>query len=149
MHVDGVSCPHLEPADLRTFTLIAGVTLFGSATADAGALHYLPGEHLRMARYFATDWALGQAAQTPSDIDAQDGTALTAVPGDVIGNHLPGHNHPRIAQGGVITLTAMRQKFQYGADRDGRWEGNGEHVIARTDDLAPEERLPATQTPSP
>ncbi|MER7194846.1 phytanoyl-CoA dioxygenase family protein [Streptomyces flaveolus] len=87
MHVDGVSCPHLEPRDLRTFTLIVGVVLDGSATADAGALHYMPGGHHRMARYFATDWVLGQLAQTPDDIDAQDGTAFTAEPGDVVVMH--------------------------------------------------------------
>ncbi len=29
MHVDGVSCPHLHPEDLDTFTLIAGVVLSG------------------------------------------------------------------------------------------------------------------------
>ncbi|MCX4530993.1 phytanoyl-CoA dioxygenase family protein [Streptomyces sp. NBC_01669] len=87
MHVDGVSCPHLEPRDLRTFTFIVGVVLDGSATADAGALHYVPGGHHRMARYFATDWVLGQPAQTPNDIDAQDGIALTAEPGDVVVMH--------------------------------------------------------------
>lgn len=87
MHVDGVSCPHLEPRDLRTFTFIAGVVLDGSATADAGALHYVPGGHYQMADYFATDWVLGQPAQTPDDIDAQDGTALTAEPGDVVVMH--------------------------------------------------------------
>ncbi|MET9185023.1 phytanoyl-CoA dioxygenase family protein [Streptomyces tendae] len=87
MHVDGVSCPHLQPSDLRTFSFIIGVVLDGSATADAGALHYVPGGHHRMARYFATNWTLGQPAQTPDDIDAQDGTAFTAEPGDVIVMH--------------------------------------------------------------
>ncbi|WP_145502622.1 phytanoyl-CoA dioxygenase family protein [Streptomyces sp. CFMR 7] len=87
MHVDGVSCPHLEPSDLRTFSFIIGVVLEGSATADAGALHYVPGGHHRMARYFAADWVLGQPAQTPDDIDAQDGTAFIAEPGDVIVMH--------------------------------------------------------------
>ncbi|MFF2025037.1 phytanoyl-CoA dioxygenase family protein [Streptomyces sp. NPDC058171] len=87
MHVDGVSCPHLEPRELRTFTFIIGVVLEGGATADAGALHYVPGGHHRMADYFATDWVLGQPAQTPDDIDVQDGTALTADPGDVIVMH--------------------------------------------------------------
>ncbi|MCX5418098.1 phytanoyl-CoA dioxygenase family protein [Streptomyces sp. NBC_00059] len=87
MHVDGVSCPHLEPRDLRTFTFIVGVVLDGSATADAGALHYVPGGHHQMARFFATDWALGQPAQTPDDIDAQNGTAFTAEPGDVVVMH--------------------------------------------------------------
>ncbi|MGP3756971.1 phytanoyl-CoA dioxygenase family protein [Streptomyces sp. IBSNAI001] len=87
MHVDGVSCPHLQPSDLRTFSFIIGVVLEGSAAADAGALHYVPGGHHRMARYFATDWTLGQPTQTPDDIDAQDGTAFTAEPGDVIVMH--------------------------------------------------------------
>ncbi|MEV1040470.1 phytanoyl-CoA dioxygenase family protein [Streptomyces sp. NPDC050204] len=87
MHVDGVSCPHLHPEDLNTFTLIAGVVLSGSATSDAGALHFVPGGHQRMARYFASEWTLGQAAQTPPDIAARSGTALTAEPGDVIVMH--------------------------------------------------------------
>ncbi|MCA1275082.1 phytanoyl-CoA dioxygenase family protein [Streptomyces sp. 7G] len=87
MHVDGVSCPHLQPSDLRTFSFIIGVVLDGSATADAGALHYVPGGHHRMARYFATDWVLGQPAQTPDDIDAQNGTAFIAKSGDVIVMH--------------------------------------------------------------
>ncbi|MFI6692957.1 hypothetical protein ACIBLA_14535 [Streptomyces sp. NPDC050433] len=43
--------------------------------------------HHRMADYFATDWVLGQPAQTPDDINAQDGTALTAEPGDVVVMH--------------------------------------------------------------
>ncbi|WP_236067189.1 phytanoyl-CoA dioxygenase family protein [Streptomyces brasiliscabiei] len=87
MHVDGVSCPHLHPEDLNTFTLIAGVVLSGSATGDSGALHYLPGGHHRMARYFAKEWTRGQAAQTPDDIARQEGTALTAHPGDVVVMH--------------------------------------------------------------
>ncbi|MDT0407797.1 MULTISPECIES: phytanoyl-CoA dioxygenase family protein [Streptomyces] len=87
MHVDGVSCPHLESRDLRTFSFIVGAVLDGSATADAGALHYVPGGHRRMAEYFATDWTLGQPAQTPEDIDDLDGTALVAEPGDVIVMH--------------------------------------------------------------
>ncbi|MFI9626440.1 phytanoyl-CoA dioxygenase family protein [Streptomyces sp. NPDC052042] len=87
MHVDGVSCPHLEPRDLRTFTFIVGVVLEGGATADAGALHYVPGGHHRMASHFAEDWVLGQPAQTPDDIDAQDGIAFTAEPGDVVVMH--------------------------------------------------------------
>ncbi|MDX3528965.1 phytanoyl-CoA dioxygenase family protein [Streptomyces sp. ID05-39B] len=87
MHVDGVSCPHLHPQDLNTFTLIAGVVLSGSATGDAGALHYLPSGHKRMARYFAEEWTRGQAVQTPDDVARQEGTALTARPGDVIVMH--------------------------------------------------------------
>lgn len=51
------------------------------------ALHYVPGGHHRMADYFAADWALGQLAQTPDDIDAQNGTAFIAEPGDVIVMH--------------------------------------------------------------
>ncbi|MCX4461159.1 phytanoyl-CoA dioxygenase family protein (plasmid) [Streptomyces sp. NBC_01340] len=92
MHVDGVSCPHLQPEDLNTFTLIAGIVLCGSATSDAGALHYVPGGHRRMARYFAEDWILGQPAQTPPDIAELAGTALTARPGDaVVMHHLVPH----------------------------------------------------------
>ncbi|WP_338933186.1 hypothetical protein WEB32_34360 [Streptomyces netropsis] len=40
MRVDGVVCPHLEAAELCTFTLIAGVVLSGIPEATAGALHY-------------------------------------------------------------------------------------------------------------
>ncbi|MFI5804447.1 phytanoyl-CoA dioxygenase family protein [Streptomyces sp. NPDC051561] len=87
MHVDGVSCPHLDASDLNTFTLIVGVVLSGGATADAGALHYVPGGHRRMASYFADEWVRGQAAQTPPDLDAQDGTAFTGEPGDVVVMH--------------------------------------------------------------
>ncbi|MGW7304067.1 phytanoyl-CoA dioxygenase family protein [Streptomyces sp. NPDC054835] len=103
MHVDGVSCPHLAPSDLRTFTLIAGVVLGGGASADGGALHYVPGGHHRMASYFADDWVLGQVAQTPPDIEAQDGTPFTAEPGDVVVMH---HLVPHKV--GVNTTSAPR-----------------------------------------
>ncbi|MFC4512190.1 phytanoyl-CoA dioxygenase family protein [Streptomyces ehimensis] len=87
MHVDGVACPHLDAAELRTFTLIAGVMLCGLPAAEAGALHYLPGGHWRMARHFATNWRVGDGEQTPPDVAAQPGTPLLAEPGDAIVMH--------------------------------------------------------------
>ncbi|WP_424892252.1 phytanoyl-CoA dioxygenase family protein [Streptomyces sp. XH2] len=87
MHVDGVACPHHDPAELRTFTLIAGVMLSGIPDADAGALHYLPGGHHRMAAWFSHEWSLGDHAQTPHDVAEQTGTPFLAEPGDAIVMH--------------------------------------------------------------
>ncbi|WP_367132931.1 MULTISPECIES: phytanoyl-CoA dioxygenase family protein [Streptomyces] len=87
MHVDGVACPHLETAELRTFTLIAGVVLSSIPEATAGALHYLPAGHWRMAEWFSGDWTPGEQAQTPPDVASQPGTPFLAEPGDVIVMH--------------------------------------------------------------
>ncbi|MEU2856103.1 phytanoyl-CoA dioxygenase family protein [Streptomyces syringium] len=87
MHVDGVACPHLDAAELRTFTLIAGVMLSGLPDAAAGALHYLPAGHWRMAEWFSGDWSPGDRAQTPPGIASQPGTPFLAEPGDVIVMH--------------------------------------------------------------
>jgi hypothetical protein len=87
MHVDGVACPHLDPAELRTFTLLAGVVLSTITEASAGALHYVPGGHLRMARWFNTEWSAGMTDQVPPQIDAEHGTPVLARPGDVLLMH--------------------------------------------------------------
>ncbi|MFF5808882.1 hypothetical protein [Streptomyces sp. NPDC012746] len=39
--MDGVGCPHLDPAELRTFSLLVGVVLSPITRPDAGALHYV------------------------------------------------------------------------------------------------------------
>jgi hypothetical protein len=87
MHVDGVACPHLEPRELRTFTLLAGVILSPVAHADHGAMHYLPGGHHRMARWFATERADDTAEQVPADVETEPGVPLFGEPGDVIFMH--------------------------------------------------------------
>ncbi|MFK0239015.1 phytanoyl-CoA dioxygenase family protein [Streptomyces vinaceus] len=87
MHVDGVGCPHLYPAELRTFSLLVGVVLSPITRPDAGALHYVPGGHLTMSRWFATAWARGITDQVPPDIDTTDGVPLLADIGDVLFMH--------------------------------------------------------------
>lgn len=87
MHVDGVSCPHLDPRELRTFSLLVGVVLSDIEEPRCGALHYLPGGHLTMARWFAEEWSLGVAAQVPPQIDKENGTAFLGRPGDVLLMH--------------------------------------------------------------
>ena len=87
MHVDGVACPHLDPADLRTFSLLVGVVLSDVSDERGGALRYLPGGHLSMAEWFRTQWALGMTAQTPPHIDADAGTPLLGRPGDLLLMH--------------------------------------------------------------
>jgi hypothetical protein len=87
MHVDGVSCPHLDPAELRTFSLLVGIPLSDVTSPDGGALHYLPGGHLRMSRWFATEWSLGITDQVPPAIDAETGTPFLGSIGDVLLMH--------------------------------------------------------------
>lgn len=87
MHVDGVACPHLHPRELRTFTLLVGVILSRITSAEDGALHYLPGGHHRMARWFAAERADGTAEQVPADVEAEAGLALLGEPGDVVFMH--------------------------------------------------------------
>jgi ectoine hydroxylase-related dioxygenase (phytanoyl-CoA dioxygenase family) len=87
MHVDGVACPHLDPNELRTFTLLVGVVLSDVNDATAGALRYVPGGHRQMAEWFRTEWALGISDQVPPHVDAARGTALTGKPGDVLLMH--------------------------------------------------------------
>lgn len=87
MHVDGVACPHLDPEELRTFSLLAGVVLSDITDPDGGALHYQPGGHLAMAHWFRTQWKLGITDQVPPDLDAQTGTPLLGSPGDLLLMH--------------------------------------------------------------
>lgn len=93
MHVDGVSCPHLDPNELRTFSLLVGVTLSEVSDPDGGALRYLPGGHLRMAEWFRTEWSLGITDQVPPQIDVEQGVPFLSKPGDVlIMHHLVPHS---------------------------------------------------------
>ncbi|MCY0945663.1 phytanoyl-CoA dioxygenase family protein [Streptomyces antarcticus] len=87
MHVDGVGCPHLDPAELRTFSLLVGVALSPITRPDAGALHYVRGGHQTMSRWFASEWARGITDQVPPDIDTTDGAPLLADVGDVLFMH--------------------------------------------------------------
>jgi hypothetical protein len=84
MHVDGVACPHLEPTELRTFTLLAGVLLTEVNDVSEGALRYLPGAHIDMARWFREDWKLGARLQVPPAIGERPGIPFLGRPGDVI-----------------------------------------------------------------
>lgn len=104
MHVDGVACPHLEPAELRTFSLLVGVVLSDISNLAGGALRYIPGGHLHMAEWFRTEWSLGITDQVPPHIDAERGIPFLGKPGDVLlmhhlVPHAVGRNHtntPRI-----------------------------------------------------
>ncbi|MEU2391847.1 phytanoyl-CoA dioxygenase family protein [Streptomyces sp. NPDC007369] len=87
MHVDGVGCPHLDPDELRTFSLLVGVVLSPITRPDAGTLHYVPGGHLTMSRWFATEWARGITDQVPPDIDTTEGVPLLADVGDALFMH--------------------------------------------------------------
>lgn len=87
MHVDGVACPHLDPAELRTFSLLVGIVLSDVTDARGGALRYVPGGHLRMAEWFRSEWSLGITQQTPPRIDAEEGTPFLGRPGDVLLMH--------------------------------------------------------------
>lgn len=87
MHVDGIACPHLDPAELRTFSLLVGVVLSDIIDPAGGALRYVIGGHLQMAEWFQTKWSLGITAQAPPHIDAERGTPLLGKPGDVLLMH--------------------------------------------------------------
>jgi hypothetical protein len=104
MHVDGVACPHLNPAELRTFSLLVGVVLSDVSDPGGGALRYVPGGHLRMSDWFRSEWSLGLTDQVPPQIDAEQGIPFLGMPGDVLlmhhlVPHAVGRNHtttPRI-----------------------------------------------------
>ncbi|MFM9542566.1 phytanoyl-CoA dioxygenase family protein [Streptomyces turgidiscabies] len=104
MHIDGVACPHLDPDELRTFSLLVGVVLSDIRDPDGGALRYLPGGHQAMARWFRSEWSLGVTEQVPPQIDTESGTAFLGKPGDVLlmhhlVPHAVGRNHtstPRV-----------------------------------------------------
>ena len=87
MHVDGVSCPHLDPRELRTFSLLVGVVLSTVGNAGDGALHYQPGGHHTMADWFRTRWSLGMTEQVPPQVDDRQGVPLLGRPGDVLLMH--------------------------------------------------------------
>lgn len=104
MHVDGVACPHLDPNELRTFSLLAGVVLSNITDPHGGALHFQAGGHRAMSEWFRTEWAQGLTDQVPPEIDAQSGTPFLGEPGDLLlmhhlVPHAVGHNRssePRI-----------------------------------------------------
>ncbi|MER7667960.1 phytanoyl-CoA dioxygenase family protein [Kitasatospora sp. NPDC096128] len=87
MHVDGVACPHLDPEELRTFSLLVGVVLSDITDPHGGALRYQPGGHLAMAEWFRTQWSLGITEQVPPNIDARAGTPFLGQPGDLLLMH--------------------------------------------------------------
>lgn len=87
MHVDGVACPHLDPAELRTFSLLVGVVLSDLSDPAGGALRYVPGGHTKMAEWFRTEWSSGLTEQVPPHIDAEAGTPFLGSPGDVLLMH--------------------------------------------------------------
>lgn len=87
MHVDGVAVPHLDPKELRTFTLLIGVLLSAVQDVDGGALRYVPGGHLGMAEWFRSGWMPGTPDQVPARIDAVPGLPFVGNPGDVIVMH--------------------------------------------------------------
>lgn len=87
MHVDGVACPHLDPAELRTFSVLVGVVLSDISDPAGGALRYVPGGHLRMAEWFRAEWSLGITDQAPPNIDAERGRPFLGQPGDVLLMH--------------------------------------------------------------
>jgi Phytanoyl-CoA dioxygenase (PhyH) len=93
MHVDGVSCPHLDPAELRTFTLLVGVIVTPVELSEAGALRYLPGAHHKMAKWFREEWTPASTDQVPKLVGAMEGIPFTGSPGDaIIMHHLIPHS---------------------------------------------------------
>ncbi|MFJ2195354.1 phytanoyl-CoA dioxygenase family protein [Streptomyces violaceusniger] len=87
MHVDGVSCPHLDPRELRTFSLLVGVVLSDVTSAQDGALRYQPGGHRTMADWFRSEWSLGMTEQVPPEVNHEQGVPLLGAPGDVLLMH--------------------------------------------------------------
>jgi hypothetical protein len=87
MHVDGVACPHLDPEELRTFSLLVGVVLSDITDPQGGALRYQPGGHLEMSEWFRDEWTSGITDQVPPEIDVRDGTPLLGKPGDLLLMH--------------------------------------------------------------
>lgn len=118
MHVDGVACPHLDPAELRTFTLLVGVLLSEVISTASGPLRFLPGGHHRMAEWFHTRWSPGTAEQVPPELAAQAGTPLLGQAGDaIVMHHLVPHavgtnhtNAPRV-------MAYFRLKHQHHGDQ--------------------------------
>jgi hypothetical protein len=101
MHVDGVACPHLDPAELRTFSLLVGVVLSDVSDPDGGALRYVRGGHLSMAEWFRTEWSIGLTDQVPPQLDVEQGIPFLGKPGDLLLMHhlVPhsvGSNHTNV-----------------------------------------------------
>lgn len=104
MHVDGVACPHLDAAELRTFTLLVGLFLTPVTGRDEGGLRVVRGGHLTMTRWFQEDWYPGRPEQTPASITSEPGEVVVGEPGDILfmhhaTPHAVGPNHtstPRI-----------------------------------------------------
>jgi Phytanoyl-CoA dioxygenase (PhyH) len=87
LHVDGVACPHLDLCELRTFTLLVGVLLSETVHSEAGALQYLPGAHLEMARWFREKWEPGTKDQIPASLEGWSPAYFCGKPGDIILMH--------------------------------------------------------------
>ena len=103
MHVDGVACPHLDPTELRTFSLLVGIVLSEISDPFGGALRYVAGGHLRMSEWFRREWSLGLTNQVPPHIDVEDGTPFLGKPGDLLlmhhlVPHAVGRNHTNALQ---------------------------------------------------
>lgn len=109
MHVDGVSCPHLDPRELRTFSLLVGVVLSDISDARGGALHYLPGGHHTMARWFGNQWSLGITEQVPPAVESESGVSFLGSPGDVLlMHHLVPHSTGRNLTPGPRVMAYFR-----------------------------------------
>jgi Phytanoyl-CoA dioxygenase (PhyH) len=109
MHVDGVACPHLDPDELRTFSLLAGVVLSDVSDPAGGALRYVPGGHLRMAEWFGTEWSLGLTDQVPPQIDSEHGRPFLGMPGDLLlMHHLVPHEVGRNLTGAPRIMAYFR-----------------------------------------
>jgi hypothetical protein len=87
MHVDGVACPHLDPTELRTFSLLVGIVLSEVPSPEHGALRYFRAGHVPMAEWFRREWSLGISEQVPPQIADDSGTAFLGQPGDMLLMH--------------------------------------------------------------
>ena len=87
MHIDGVACPHLGVGELKTFTLLIGVLLSEVNSNDEGALRYIPGSHIDMAKWFCSQQQSEIIEQVPSYLETQPGVPFVGKPGDVILMH--------------------------------------------------------------
>jgi hypothetical protein len=118
MHVDGVACPHLDPAELRTFTLLAGVVLSEVSDPQSGALRFVPGGHHHMAKWFQSEWSMGMTEQVPPHIDSERGTPLLGQPGDVLlMHHLVPHAVGRNTSGTPRVMAYFRVSHARHADQ--------------------------------
>lgn len=109
MHVDGVACPHLDPQELRTFSLLVGVVLSDITDTRGGALRYQPGGHLEMSQWFRDEWTSGITDQVPPEIDARGGTPFLGTPGDLLLMH---HLVPHAVGGNAGTEPRVMAYFR-------------------------------------